>query len=78
MEGVTRELRCRRHLHGVIAGDVLTVKCGQCSRDEKRPIYHRFRLVGGTIERINDEAGAALDKPPGMATTEVAADAPQA
>lgn len=46
------ELRCRRHKHGDLIGDVVIVKCHQCSQQEGHPVYHRFDKTSG-VEQLN-------------------------
>lgn len=40
------ELRCDQHLHLKLdpVREVVEVKCAQCSKDQKRPVYHRWPL----------------------------------
>ena len=40
------ELRCEKHLHMKLDPDteLLSVKCQQCTRDQGRPVFHRWPL----------------------------------
>ncbi len=43
------ELRCPRHLHGVVVGVVVEVKCARCGHD----VFHRWM--------VSDEGAVLLD-----------------
>ena len=64
------ELRCKRHLHGVLEiglparklpkqpHSVYVKQCRQCSRDMGRPVVHRWDAVTGEMIE-GDEVTAA-------------------
>ena len=52
------ELRCSVHLHARLVDGVIEVRCRQCSKDQGRPVYHRWDALTG--EPIND--GELADK----------------
>lgn len=48
------ELRCERHLHGVLVGAIVSVKCGHCSKAQRRAVTHHWRLVKNGSLRLED------------------------
>jgi hypothetical protein len=59
--GAAVELRCDRHLHAIVEGDVLTVRCSRCTADARRrgeteSILHRWRWDGERWQRVDEES----------------------
>lgn len=51
---VVNELRCERHLHGVVDGLVIAVRCRWCSKATGREVVHRFDAATGVMLKDAD------------------------
>lgn len=49
------DLRCDKHMHMRVDPEsgVIEVKCSQCSKAQKMPVYHAWRMIGGKIIQMD-------------------------